>query len=206
MTMEFEDLPALWRARKGTPDAAAPFDRLAQIEERSRRLDALVRRRDRLETAVALTIAPFFAAVVVWGTHGVGRLGAALLTLSCLWIPLRLAHARRSFGAAPRDRSLKSFLHEERARVQAQVRLLRTIIWWYLLPLGVGVVLLFSGARSLVATTVYAAFVAALYGGIYALNRRAVATELEPRLEEIGALLAAVDDESADHASDSRSP
>jgi hypothetical protein len=42
------------------------------------------------------------------------------------------------------------------------------------------------------ATTIYAAVVAVLYGGIYWLNQRAIATELKPRLEEIEAMLGAV--------------
>jgi hypothetical protein len=151
-----------------------------------------VRRRDRLETVVALAIAPFFAAVVVLGTDSVARLGAAILTVSCLGIPLRLAHARRGFRGARRDRPLKTFLREERERVLAQVHLLSTVLWWYLLPLGVGVVMVFSGARSPMATTIYAAVVAVLYGGIYWLNQRAIATELKPRLEEIEAMLGAV--------------
>lgn len=202
--MEFEDLPTLWRARKGAPDAPAPSDVLAQIVERSGRLDALVRRRDRLETAVALAIAPFFALVVVLGTHTVGRLGAAILTLSCLGIPLRLARARRGFRGARRDRPLTTFLREERERVMAQVHLLRSVLWWYLLPLGVGVIMLFSGTRSLKATTIYAGVVAAVYWGIYRLNQRAVATELEPRLAEIDEMLRGVSDEPVQHGAEPR--
>jgi hypothetical protein len=192
MSVEFEDLPALWRSRR---DAGVPAGLPDQIVERSRKLEATVRRRDRLETAVALAIAPFFAAVVVLGTSTVGRIGAALLALSCLWIPLWLARARRRFRPAPRDLSLRAFLSEERGRLLDQRHLLRTILWWYLLPLGIGVVLLFGSRSSALATAVYAAVVAALYWGIHRLNQRAVATELEPRLAEVDELLRAVCEE-----------
>jgi hypothetical protein len=56
--------------------------------------------------------------------------------------------------------------------------------------LGIGVVLLFSGVRSGQATAIYAVIVAVVYWGIYHLNQRLVASELDPRLAELDALLA----------------
>jgi hypothetical protein len=195
VSVEFEDLPALWRSRKGPAGAGLSAALPEEIVERSRKLEAVVRRRDRLETAVALAIAPFFAAVVVLGTSAAGRLGALILALSCLFIPLRLAHARRLFRPAPRDLSLRAFLAAERERLLAQRRLLRSILWWYLLPLGIGVVLLFGSRSSALATGIYGVVVVALYAGIYRLNQRAVATELDPRLAEMDEMLRAVAEE-----------
>lgn len=192
--MEFEDLPALWRSRK-EPASQESAGLPARIVERSRKLEALVRRRDRLETGVALAIAPFFAAVLVLSTSSVGRIGAAILVLSCVFIPLRLARARRLFRPAGPDSPLRDFLAAERERLLAQRRLLRSIVWWYLLPLGIGVVLLFGSRSSALATAVYAAIVLALYAGIYRLNQRAVATELDPRLVEVDEMLRALAEE-----------
>jgi hypothetical protein len=192
MAMMFEDLPALWRSRHAEMDTPSPEQVLRRVEERSRRLEGIVRRRDRLETAVALAIAPFFAAVVVLALHPLTRIGAAILTVSCLAIPLRLASSRRAFGPGRADRTTAEFLRDERERVLAQKRLLRTVLWWYLLPLGIGVVLLFGGMRPLADATLYAVAVVILYGAIYVLNQRAVATELDPRLAELETLLAAL--------------
>lgn len=187
----FDELPARWQTRGDGAGEAAPEELARRVFEQSRRLEGLVRRRDRLETAVALAIAPFFAAVVWLSPHLLARVGAALLTVSCVAIPFRLARARRGFAPGAADRPLLTFLHEERERVSAQRRLLRSIFWWYLLPLGIGVVLLFSGVRSGQAAAIYAVIVAVVYWGIYHLNQRLVASELDPRLAELDALLAA---------------
>lgn len=192
--MEFENLPALWRTRIGSADAATA-ELAAQIVDRSRSLAAGVRRRDRLETVISLAIAPLFAAVVVLGTSATGRLGAAILTASCLFIPIRLAHARRLFRPAGPDLSLRAFLGEERERLLAQRRLLRTVLWWYLLPLGAGVVLLFGSKAQWLGTAVYSAVVIALYWAIHRANQKAIATQLEPRLADVDGMLRAIADE-----------
>jgi CubicO group peptidase (beta-lactamase class C family) len=78
----------------------------------------------------------------------------------------------------------------ELRKVQVQIDLLRSILWWYLLPLGVGVVVYNRGiAGSLWAWISYVAFVIALFVFIYWLNQRAVRKTLLPLKSEIEALL-----------------
>lgn len=193
--MQFEDLPRLWQATGA--DAAIPDALLADVTRRSRDLARDVRRRDRLETLCALFVAPVFAACVVFGAHPVARLGAAILAIACLLIPLRLRSARRLFETTSPDRPLHAFLKDERERVLAQERLLRSVLWWYLLPLGVGVVLFFGGGvRSLAPAIAYGIVVVAFYGWLYRLNQRAVADELEPRLRDLEAALASLEEEA----------
>ncbi len=190
--MEFEQLPSLWQKDAG--ESAVPAAVLASVEDRARRLARDVRRRDLVESGLALIIAPFFGACVFLGAHPVARIGAAILTVSCLLIPLRLRAARRRFEPAPREGSLRAFLLAERERVRAQAQLLRSVLWWYLLPLGLGVVLLFGGGtRSFALSLGYALLVIAFYAWIYRLNQGVVARELDPRRDQLDTLLAALD-------------
>lgn len=196
--MQFEELPTLWRRRPSPPAACGPADLVSRLAERSRTLDAQVRRRDRLEIGVALALVPVFGAAAVLSPILVSRVGAAILALTCLAIPWRLLAARRGVPSSPLDRPLVDFAREERERVLAQRRLLASIVWWYLLPLYVGIVLIVGGVQPLGRTAAYAVVSAAVYAGIYALNRRAIANELDPRLTELGELLADADCEPDD--------
>jgi hypothetical protein len=190
--MEFEQLPSLWQKDAG--EGAVPEALLSSVVDRSRQLARDVRRRDLVESGLALVMVPFFGACVFLGAHPVARIGAAILTLSCLLIPLRLRAARRCFEPAPREGSLRAFLLAERERVRAQAQLLRSVLWWYLLPLGLGVVLLFGGGtRSFALSLGYAGLVIAFYGWIYRLNQNAVSRELDPRRDQLETLLAALD-------------
>ncbi len=186
--MTFEDLPSVWQSdRERAPDPEAV---LAAAVEQSRALEKTVRGRDRLETVASLAMVPLFAASAAMTTSTVARTGAVILTVACLVIPLRLRAARLLFDANGRDGELRAFLRSERERVAAQARLLRTVLWWYLLPLGVGVVMLFGGgAQSWPLSLGYAAFVTVFYAWLYRLNQRAVAEHLKPRLVELDSLL-----------------
>jgi hypothetical protein len=66
-------------------------------------------------------------------------------------------------------------------------------------PLGVGVVLFFGGSPVAVVWKVaYAVIVTVFFGWLLHLNRRAVATELEPRLRELDGLLASLEHQQVD--------
>jgi hypothetical protein len=112
------------------------------------------------------------------------RAGAAIVAISCLWIPLVLRRARHR--AVDHGQPVAAFLRLELDFVLRQRRLLLTVPWWYLGPLGIGVILFFAGASpSPWLTAAYAAVVVAFFYALYRLNRRAVEGELEPREREL---------------------
>jgi hypothetical protein len=187
--MDLDRLRDGWRQEGDGTMRRPEQEELAMIRARALELDRIVRRRDRLETAVALLLLPLFAWLSVVGRFELSRLGAALIAISCVIIPLRLKWARR----APPDpgQPTTRVLEQELARVRAQQRLLGSVLWWYLAPLGVGVVLFVAGASpSPWLTGAYAALVAAFFAWLWRLNRRAVRDELTPRARELETLLA----------------
>jgi hypothetical protein len=192
MSMEIEDLRGAWR-RQGEEGAAADSSaELRRVRERAEELSKTVARRDRLETLVAVALLPVFAWLAFRTSLPVSKAGAAIIAVACVLIPLRLRWAR---GSSP-DPTLPTtdFLRRERERVQTQARLLRSVLYWYLAPLGIGVVLFVGGSPVAVAWKVaYAVIVTAFFGWVLHLNHRAVATELEPRLRELDLILASLE-------------
>jgi len=190
--MEFGDLKDVWRrtVTAGEPTAAGERE-VEKMLERARELERGVRRRDRWETGVALALLPVFGWFAYAASDPLARIGGALVALSCVVIPIRLRMARR--GAPDPGLPTAEFLRAELARVRAQSRLLGTVLWWYLAPLGLGVVLFFAGGRLPVwVTGLYAAVVAVFFAYLFRLNRRAVAEELGPRERELERLLGAL--------------
>lgn len=180
--MDFEQLGETWR--KGTGAAGeSPDQALQRVRQRSEELRRVVRRRDRLEIAVALVMLPLFGWLAVAGSNPVSRIGAAIVAIACLVIPFRLRAARRAESDPGQPLLLQ--LRQELASVQAQDRLLSSVAWWYLLPLGVGVILFVGGSASRLMGAGYAVIVIAFYYWLYRLNQRAVRTELVPRAREL---------------------
>jgi hypothetical protein len=197
-----DDLAPAWRRRAEPDFGAQPAPELAAIRARARQLDVTVRRRDRIETLVALSLLPIFGTFAARADGVLVRAGAAIVAISCLWIPLVLRRARRR--ALDHRQPGAAFLRLELDFVLRQRRLLLTVPWWYLGPLGIGVILFFAGASpSPWLTAVYAAVVVAFYFALYRLNRRAVESNLEPWAHELRLWIAfGGEDEGADDESD----
>jgi hypothetical protein len=101
-------------------------------------------------------------------------------------------------------------------QVEHQIWLLRNIFWWYLLPFTIAILAFFAhvtgfaslsskgwlDALSQASVFVFlSVFLFAVYGFVYYLNQIAVRTHLEPRRQELLALLASLRDETTSEVS-----
>jgi hypothetical protein len=185
--MSLDDLSRRWREHAPGPTAPAIGERIVAVRARATELERLVRLRDRTETVTALLMLPLFGWLAFRVPHPAAQAGAALIALGCVLVPMRLRAAR----ARPMDPGTPVYaaLREERTRLHAQLRLLRSVGWWYLAPLFVGVILFLAGARAsltvrllLIAVTIVAGI------ALLALNRRTAQRELAPviaRLDDV---------------------
>lgn len=147
-------------------EAAATPPALADVQERDRKLRRAVRRRDLLETLVALPMIPLFgwvaAKMLAQGASLAGAF-ALLLTLWCAYVPVHLWRARRRMP--PPDPALApvEYLARERDAMHAQARMLGSVWLWYLAPCMLGVTGLVFSLRGVDAKSLtYAAVVVAL--------------------------------------------
>ena len=102
-------------------------------------------------------------------------------------------------------------VRESLTQVEHQIWLLRNVVWWYLLPFAIPILVFFAHTswkvsgdwlRTLGVTTMSSVLVLALYGFIYFVNQVAVRKQLEPRRQELLELLASLKDETTSEASD----
>ena len=162
---------------------------ISNLEYRERTTHRRVRRRDLLETIVAVPLAVFFlVAGYFLLRHGMWLSGAAALwlTASCIYIPWQLRKARRMLPALKPDSPTLEYLRRERDALHAQFDLLNGILRWYLGPLGVGVLLFYAGIKGLSSDTAwYSAAVIGLYGLIYLGNRATARKRIQPLIDEV---------------------
>ncbi len=188
--MDWDTLKNQWQTGGGEAlDREQAAAIVAAARERSETLHRRVRGRDRLETIVALLLAPFFAVVaVIEGRQGlwITVIGCAVLVAACIYIPLKLRGARRLLPRADAASGLLAYLRGERRALEAQVKLARGVLRWYLAPIAVGVLLVFVGIQGAsLASLYYALAVLGISAAIYFANLLAVARQFEPRLNEI---------------------
>jgi hypothetical protein len=198
-----------WRAQSTQTRITIDADSLLEAVQRSQRnFRAIIFWRDFREVVIALLLIP------VWfylGDKNSPYWTWYLTVPVLIWIAgfmlvYRLRHPQEP--SEPNE-SLRECVKNLLTHVEDQIWLLRNVFWWYLLPPGLsisafflhvawrGAVMTNDWAAGVVAAALMIAFVVTIYGFIYYLNQRAVDSHLEPQRQELGALLASLEDETA---------
>jgi hypothetical protein len=197
-------LDPLQQAWQSQPDPALDTDRLVQEFRRSElQFATMIFMRDVREVGICLVLLP------VWVGMGVG-IGLPwswyLVIPGLLWIAGfmtadRMRQRRRRAGPGdPLVRGVESSL----ADVVHQIWLLRNVFWWYQLPLAVPMLAFFALIfwqlsrgnvwEMTVATSLAVVIVGGFNGWIYWINQKAVRSTLEPRRQELAAMLRSLSD------------
>jgi hypothetical protein len=173
-------------------DRGSEAEILALVKARAEEFDRSIRRRDKRELIAAVFVFVVFSVVLV-SASWLTRVGAIIVLGGCILTYLML---RRANGQAQTTAGLPlaEMLRAERAKVDAQIRLLRRVLWWYVAPFAVGPILVFAGIAGFgMMSAVYTVFAVALGAAIYHMNQQAVRNNLVPRRGELDRLLRQVE-------------
>lgn len=196
--MKFDELASAWQEQNETP--LSPQDRemmVVRVCRNVERLNSKVVGRDAIELIVGLFGFVFFS----WyfftapADHVVSRIGAAFLVcwivLSAYW----MYRARTIRRPASLDAPVREFCRTELDRIERQIQLLRSVLWWYILPCMLGVNVMFVGLAGVgPATLAYGVTTLLIGWGLYVLNMRTVASELVPVRNALAGLLNQLED------------
>jgi hypothetical protein len=189
---ELDRFKSAWRdAHVHADPAASARDALPAIRARVLRLRRTIVARDRRETWTGVTAALLFVVFAVRATAALPRIGYAVSIAATAVIVWRLRRARNAANERATDVSVLAFCRAERANVDDQIQLLRTVLWWYLAPLMVGVNLVvfgLAGIRPL--TLLFLVATLLLSAVVYWANIRAVTRQLMPLRDELDRLVA----------------
>ena len=199
--MNFEDLQKTWQSQNPSALVTIKADMLLkEVRGNQSQLEATIFWRDVREVGVAFLLAFYFL------YHGLKHHIWAdyLSVLVCAGIGIfmmvdRLIQRRkRPVFNAP----LKSCIEASLIQVRHQIWLLKNILWWYLLPLGVASAISMSysawrsyhlGSTWIVSQILAVLFSGVIFWGVYRLNQMAVHRRLEPRRHELETLWKSLD-------------
>ena len=201
--MDIDELRDLWRSQDASD--GPPFDEdaiLRRCQSERRRFNRTIVWRDLREVGAAILVAAWFifCGSKSWPGGGIWTFhltAASALGVSAFFIIDRVIQRRRAPLLYEAPGHCIAAYHRE---VTHQIWLLRNVLWWYLLPVAIGISLplvqmTYVATRGtapwLVAGVMLgvAVICAVVYYGIYQLNQHAVRTDLEPRRARLEALL-----------------
>ncbi|MFB6230666.1 MAG: hypothetical protein ABEL04_05860 [Salinibacter sp.] len=168
---------------------------LRLVKDKAESLDQRIWRRDLLESIAALAVVLFFGWIVFQASSWWIQSGALIVIAGGVYIHWRLRRARTRYNDSSLDRPVAEVIRTERAKIEEQIQLLDTILWWYLAPLVLGVLLIIFGSDGWSWVSLgQTAIVLLIAAGIYALNQRGRRCTFEPRREELTRLLEQVEE------------
>ncbi len=200
--MTFNELQKNWQTQPDSFTLTIDSDILFKEVERNRKnFVSSIFWRDFREVAVSIIMFVYFAYVglteKLWPMF--------LLALSCLWIASFMLTDRRIHKRKqPKMTEIlvdcaKTSLYQ----VNHQIWLLKNVLWWYLLPPGIGIAIFMGyiafaevsrdgirgsiGWLSFISGYLISCFF--FFWGVYWLNQRAVRKELLPRKQELEQIL-----------------
>jgi FtsH-binding integral membrane protein len=190
--MKLDDLKNDWQKKVQATEVSDEIqETVNMLLDKVNKIDAEIKRRDRLEIGAALVLIPVWVVGLFLSASTIQSVGFVCAILSCLYIPYKMQKAKQVKPAA--DSSMRAHLERERKKVLQQKDMLESIVWWYLGPLGVSIAFISLGsnvnASGMPIVSAFTAFylvaVVALYTGIYFMNKKGVNTKLKPLLENI---------------------
>jgi CubicO group peptidase (beta-lactamase class C family) len=188
--MHDDALKQLWRAQSIEPAPLPDSEQLDEVKSRVRRMNRTLFWRDCRENVAAVFIMACFGLYLLIFPNLLARLGSFMVILSALLMIVYPIWRKRRAPKATPEMSLTQSLEAELRRVEVEIALLRTILWWYILPGTVGVVIFSAGLDHSFASTIwYVLFCIALDAFIYWINQIACDKKLVPLKRELQLLL-----------------
>lgn len=184
--MELEELKHIWKQQKPSPNMElSKKELLILLNNKMISFDKEIRSRDRIELIVGLIVAVvftfyFFMSPSIWI-----KTGSAVIVLSSFFIIYWLKTGQPKRIKEPSyNHSINQHLKLEFYNVQTQKKMLENIIWWYIGPLSIGLILVSFGfplTHQLISITV----IITVDIGIWYLNQKTVARRLDPLITSI---------------------
>ena len=203
-----------WHAHSSQTRVTVDADLLLKVVERGQRqFRAMIFYRDFREVGVALVMIPvwFYLGAKVSPPWTWYLTVPVLVWIAAFMLVYRLRHKRRPTES---DEPLLQCVKLSLSEMDDQIWLLRNVFWWYLLPPGISISIFLAHFTWLLSKDWLDALghaapfvvVVAVYYFLYWLNQYAVRTQLEPRRQELLALLASLGDETTSEDKDPRKP
>ena len=199
--MNDDELKKLWQQQPLREPAPSAAQLISAMQKQTSQLRRILDARDIGELVACAFVMIVFGcfAFFLHAHQPISRLGDWIVIASTIFIAWKLIHTRRTTPSAPPGATIVESLRAELNSVRAQSRLLGSVLWWYLLPGFVGLLVMTWGGLPIndpvtllvmiPANIIVTLFFIAVDVFIYRLNQRARAKQLLPLEAQLESLL-----------------
>jgi hypothetical protein len=185
-----DELKQLWQRQPLRNPDLSEAQMISAMQNKTTQLRRDLRTRDVRELVACALVIIVFGFFFFSERAPIARLGYLIVVGSMVFIAWKLVHARRTTPPAPPGATIVESLRAELNSVRTQSRLLGSVLWWYLLPPGIGLLVATWGMKINLLAKIPATLVfIAVYAFVYWLNQWARSKQLLPLEAQLQSLL-----------------
>ena len=199
--MNDDQLKELWQQQPLRQPVPTEAQLISAMQKQTSQLRGILDARDIRELVACATVMIVFGcfAFFLHAHQPISRLGDWIVIASTIFIAWKLIHTRRTTPPAPPGATIVESLRAELNAVRAQSRLLGSVLWWYLLPAFIGLLVMTWGGLPfndpvtlllmIPAYIIMTLFFTGVFVFIYRLNQQGRAKQLLPLGAQLESLL-----------------
>jgi hypothetical protein len=192
--MNEDELKQLWQRQPLRAPDVSPAQLISAMQKQTSQLRRILDARDLRELVACALVIVVFGFFAYGERILISRIGHWIVMGSTIFIAWKLVHTRRKTPPAPAGATVVESLHAELRAVRAQSRLLGSVLWWYLLPGFIGLLVGTWGMGIDLSIKIGATLVfIAVDAFIYWLNKWARAKQLLPLEAQLESLIHAAE-------------
>ncbi|HWW01674.1 MAG TPA: hypothetical protein VNZ64_18390 [Candidatus Acidoferrum sp.] len=188
--MNDDELKNLWQQQPLRNPNISAAQLISAMQHKTTQLRRDLRARDARELVACAFVILVFGYFAFNERSPIVRLGWLIVVGSSMFIAWKLVYARRTAPPAPPGATIVESLRAELNSVRTQSRLLGSVLWWYLLPPGIGLLVATWGMKIHLHAKIPSTLVfIAVYAFVYWLNQWARSKQLLPLEAQLESLL-----------------
>ncbi len=163
---------------------------LTELTKDLNAFEAKLKKRDSLEITVALVMIPAAIVLAYFANSFLQQLGFGLIVPYCLLVIFQLKRVRKFKTLINLIQSQNDFLSQSKDYLIKEMNLLKSVLYWYILPALLSATLINLGSDSSQLEQIITFVVMVIvFAYIYYLNRKAVKNDFEPLIDKINSAL-----------------
>jgi len=184
--MEDQELQNLWRQVSPTANINIESSTLTSaLDDNLRRFNNEIKNRNLRETIAGILVFIFFSACTYLVPGTLSKIGSALCAVYGLMVIFVV-----NYITTPQQEdytlSLKEYLLSQRVNLLRERKLLSTVLYWYILPPTVAVLLFFAGLPlSMIAFLAFSTVVIGINTAILFLNKNTIKKTVDPLILQL---------------------
>jgi len=184
--MNDNELKQIWKDTPNTEDVQFNHQQILEdMNAKIQKIDRSIKWRNVTEILAGVIIAIFFSIQFFRYESDMEKFGAALVVPAALFIIYKLLETRRSQKPVDVSTSIKEQLVNKRDYLKREQKLLKDVLYWYLLPLMIPLLIMVLGRGGFSTNKlVYLISVFLMTYFIYRLNQKG-AEKYNPYIEQI---------------------